>query len=79
MILYLIVSELSRWFLIHVECLKSAHSHLLLLSVLYFMSPDYHDIIIDIVCSELNIVVEKYKSLTGFNGNISLLSHSLGT
>lgn len=50
-----------------------------LLDILYFMSPDHHDIIINIVCHELNTVVEKYRSLTGFNGTISLLSHSLGS
>lgn len=42
------------------------------------MSPKHHDIMIDIVCSEMNIVVQKYKALTGFSGKVSLLTHSLG-
>ena len=46
--------------------------------VLFFMSPKHHDIIISIVCSEMNIVVQKYRTLTGFSGKVSLLSHSLG-
>ena len=42
------------------------------------MSPKHHDIIIQIVCNEMNIVVQKYRALTGFSGKVSLLSHSLG-
>ena len=34
---------------------------------------------IDIVSRELNLVVRKYRKLTGFEGPISILSHSLGT
>lgn len=47
--------------------------------VLYFMSPKHHDLMVEIVCSELNTVVSKYRKLTGFAGKISLLSHSLGS
>jgi hypothetical protein len=50
-----------------------------LLDVLYFMSPEHHDIIIDIVVKEMNFVVEKFRTLTGFDGDISLVGHSLGS
>jgi hypothetical protein len=50
-----------------------------LLDVLYFMSPEHHDIIIDIVVKEMNFVVEKFRTLTGFAGDISLVGHSLGS
>jgi len=50
-----------------------------LLDVLYFMSPEHHDVLIDIVTHEMNTVVEKYRSLTGYNGKISLMAHSLGS
>ena len=43
------------------------------------MSPSHHDTMIDIVVSELNILVEKYIQLTNFKGKISLLCHSLGS
>ena len=43
------------------------------------MSPKHHDIMIDIVCKEMNTVVQKYRSLTGFRGKVSLLAHSLGS
>ncbi len=43
------------------------------------MSPNYHDIMIDIVCKEMNFVVQKFRSLTGFKGKVSLLAHSLGS
>ena len=43
------------------------------------MSPKHHDLMVDIVCTELNTVVVKYRKLTGFEGKISLLSHSLGS
>jgi DDHD domain len=50
-----------------------------LMDVLYFMSPEHHDIIVDIVTSEMNVVVEKFRQLTGFTGRISLIGHSLGS
>ena len=34
---------------------------------------------IDIVGNEMNVVVQKFRALTGFNGQISLLAHSLGS
>jgi DDHD domain len=50
-----------------------------LMDVLYFMSPEHHDIIVDIVTTEMNVVVEKFRQLTGFTGRISLIGHSLGS
>jgi hypothetical protein len=50
-----------------------------LMDVLYFMSPEHHDIIIDIVVSEMNYIVERFRSLTGFKGDVSLVGHSLGS
>jgi len=49
------------------------------LDILYFMSPDYHDIIIDIVTEEMNFIVERFRRLTGFQGHVSLMAHSLGS
>jgi len=43
------------------------------------MSAEHHDKIMDIVTSEMNFVVGKFRSLTGFNGKISVLGHSLGS
>jgi hypothetical protein len=50
-----------------------------LMDVLYFMSPEHHDIMIDIVTREMNTVVRKFRELTGFTGRISLVGHSLGS
>lgn len=50
-----------------------------MLDILYFMSPRHHDIMVDIVAQQLNLVVQKYRSLYHFQGNISILSHSLGS
>lgn len=50
-----------------------------LMDVLYFMSPIHHDIIIDIVVNEMNFVVERFRKLTGFQGSISVVGHSLGS
>ncbi|GAX11885.1 hypothetical protein FisN_20Lh056 [Fistulifera solaris] len=50
-----------------------------LMDVLYFMSPEHHDIIVDVVANEMNVVVEKFRELTGFKGDISLIGHSLGS
>mmetsp|Transcript_40386 Transcript_40386/g.47253 ORF Transcript_40386/g.47253 Transcript_40386/m.47253 type:complete len:1103 (+) Transcript_40386:217-3525(+) len=52
-----------------------------LLDVLYFMSPEHHDLIIDIVTKELNLVVSKFRHLNQyfFPGRISMLCHSLGS
>jgi hypothetical protein len=50
-----------------------------LMDVLYFMNPEHHDTIIDIVTNEMNIVVEMFRQLTGFDGRISVVGHSLGS
>ena len=50
-----------------------------LMDVLYFMSPEHHDLIIDVVANEMNVVVDKFRSITGFNGRISVVGHSLGS
>jgi hypothetical protein len=50
-----------------------------LMDVLYFMSPEHHDIIIEIVVNEMNVVVQKFRDLTGFQGDISVVGHSLGS
>jgi DDHD domain len=50
-----------------------------LFDVLYFMSAEHHDVIIDICTSEMNIVVQKFRVLTGFRGRVSLIGHSLGS
>lgn len=50
-----------------------------LMDVLYFMSPEHHDIIIEIVAHEMNVVVDKFRKLTGFSGHISIIGHSLGS
>jgi hypothetical protein len=50
-----------------------------LMDVLYFMSPEHHDLIIDIVVFELNNVVNRFRKLTGFQGSISIAGHSLGS
>jgi hypothetical protein len=50
-----------------------------LMDVLYFMSPEHHDIMIDIVVNEMNFVVHKFRDLTGFQGDISVVGHSLGS
>jgi hypothetical protein len=49
------------------------------MDVLYFMSPEHHDIIIDIVVNEMNFVVERFRRLTGFKGDVSVVGHSLGS
>jgi len=49
------------------------------LDVLYFMSPQHHDLIIDIVTNEMNTVVQKFRQLTGFEGQVSVIGHSLGS
>jgi DDHD domain. len=43
------------------------------------MSPRHHDIMVDIVAKQLNLVVQKYRKLYHFNGKISILCHSLGS
>jgi hypothetical protein len=50
-----------------------------LMDVLYFMSPEHHDIIIDIVVNEMNFVVERFRKLTGFGGDVSVVGHSMGS
>ena len=50
-----------------------------LLDVLYFMSPHHHKIITDIVAKEMHLIVKKFQELTGFDGKISILGHSLGS
>jgi hypothetical protein len=50
-----------------------------LMDVLYFMSPEHHDIIVDVVTNEMNVVVDKFRRLTRFDGRISVIGHSLGS
>lgn len=50
-----------------------------LMDILYFMSPAHHDIIIDIVSFELNFIVKRFRKLTGFKGDISIIGHSIGS
>jgi phospholipase DDHD2 len=50
-----------------------------LMDVLYFMTPEHHDVIIDIVVKEMNTVVQKFRALTGYQGDVSLIGHSLGS
>jgi len=50
-----------------------------MLDILFFMSPNHHDEMVNIVCNEMNTVVQKYRSLTGFDGKVSILAHSLGS
>jgi hypothetical protein len=50
-----------------------------LMDVLYFMNPKHHATIIDIVVSEMNYVVNRFRKLTGFTGNVSIVGHSLGS
>lgn len=50
-----------------------------LMDVLYFMSPEHHDIIVDIVVAEMNFVVQRFRQMTGFKGEVSLVGHSLGS
>jgi hypothetical protein len=50
-----------------------------LMDVLFFMSPEHHDLMVDIVTNELNVVVQNVRELTGFNGTISIMGHSLGS
>eukprot|EP00546_Thalassionema_frauenfeldii_P010773 CAMPEP_0178924050 /NCGR_PEP_ID=MMETSP0786-20121207/17103_1 /TAXON_ID=186022 /ORGANISM="Thalassionema frauenfeldii, Strain CCMP 1798" /LENGTH=1114 /DNA_ID=CAMNT_0020598701 /DNA_START=263 /DNA_END=3604 /DNA_ORIENTATION=- len=49
-----------------------------LMDVLYFMSPQYHDLIIRIVTQEMNLVVEKFQKLYGILPKVSIIGHSLG-
>ena len=50
-----------------------------LMDVLFFMSPEHHDVIIDMVVSEMNFVVDRFRKMTGFAGDISIVGHSLGS
>jgi len=50
-----------------------------LMDVLYFMSSEHHDVIIDIVATEMNVVAQKFRALTGFTGKVSVIGHSLGS
>ena len=50
-----------------------------LMDILYFMSPAHHDIMIDIVSFELNFIVKRFRKLTGFKGDISIIGHSIGS
>ena len=50
-----------------------------LMDVLYFMSPKHHDCIMDIVATEMNFVVRKFRDVTGFAGKVSVIGHSLGS
>jgi len=50
-----------------------------LMDVLYFMSPQHNRLIIDIVTNEMNSVVQNFRDLTGFDGHVSVIGHSLGS
>jgi hypothetical protein len=50
-----------------------------LMDVLFFMSPEHHDVIIDMVVSEMNFVVDRFRKMTGFKGDVSIVGHSLGS
>ena len=50
-----------------------------LMDVLFFMSPEHHDVIIDMVVSEMNFVVDRFRKMTGFDGDVSIVGHSLGS
>ena len=52
-----------------------------LLDVMYFMAPEYHQLLIDIVSEEMNLVVGKVRKYLGqdFSGKISIIGHSLGS
>ena len=52
-----------------------------MLDTLYFMSEPHHDIIIDLVVHELNLVVNKFRKhkRRGFTGKVSIVAHSLGS
>ena len=50
-----------------------------LMDILYFMSPEHHDVIINIVVFELNFIVNRFRKLTGFEGKISIIGHSIGS
>lgn len=49
------------------------------MDVLFFMSPEHHDVIIDMVVSEMNFVVSRFRKMTGFAGDVSVVGHSLGS
>lgn len=48
-----------------------------LIDVLYFMSPQHHDLLIEIITKEMNVVVETFRNLTGYTGEIAIMGHSL--
>lgn len=50
-----------------------------MLDILFFMSPHHHDMMVDIVISELNTVYTKFQHLTNYEGKVSIISHSLGS
>jgi hypothetical protein len=50
-----------------------------LMDVLYFMSPEHHNIIVDVVTHEMNLVVDRFRRLSGSSGRVSVVGHSLGS
>mmetsp|Transcript_16248 Transcript_16248/g.33404 ORF Transcript_16248/g.33404 Transcript_16248/m.33404 type:complete len:471 (-) Transcript_16248:37-1449(-) len=52
-----------------------------MLDTLYFMSEQHHEIIINLVVHELNLVVEKFRKFKRrqFKGKVSIVAHSLGS
>jgi DDHD domain len=50
-----------------------------LLDVLYFMSPEHHDVILGIVTSEMNAIVDRFRCLASYSGRVSIVGHSLGS
>jgi hypothetical protein len=47
-----------------------------LMDVLYFMSPQHHDLIIEIVSTEMEYCVKRFREICGFQGHISVMGHS---
>ena len=50
-----------------------------LMDILYFASPEHHDIIIDIVVCEMNFIMKRYRQLSEFSGKVSIIGHSIGS
>eukprot|EP00903_Cladosiphon_okamuranus_P007816 g7562.t1 len=50
-----------------------------LLDILYFMSPEYHQVIVEEVTQEINRVLELFRKHTrNWSGKVSIVAHSLG-
>ncbi|CAM9239974.1 unnamed protein product [Ectocarpus sp. 8 AP-2014] len=50
-----------------------------LLDILYFMSPEYHQVIVEEVTQEINRILELFRKHTrDWSGKVSIVAHSLG-